>query len=216
MVATEPLDQEFWQTAGLERRQTFSDMRHLVIYGQRTADDRIAFGGRGAPYHFGSAIKPAFDQDLDVHAVIRSTLIDLFPALEKKRITHPMGRTTRDQPRLAPVGWPRSSEWNRVGGRLCGRRCVDGESRRPDPRRPDPRPRHRTREPPVGGAPVTEMGARADSMDRGQLRIETRRRRGPSGRENRAPVAQGGAVGTTDRVVTRTRVSWFARSAARR
>ena len=37
------------------RRETFSDHRHLIIYGQRTADDRLAFGGRGAPYHFGLA-----------------------------------------------------------------------------------------------------------------------------------------------------------------
>lgn len=91
MVATEPLGEEFWAGAGLERRQTFSDMRHLVIYGQRTADDRIAFGGRGAPYHFGSAIAPRFDRDADVHAAIRSTLVDLFPALEHTEITHAWG-----------------------------------------------------------------------------------------------------------------------------
>jgi len=91
MVATEPLDREFWASAGLERRQTFSDMRHLVIYGQRTADDRIAFGGRGAPYHFGSAIEPGFDRDANVHRAIRSTLVDLFPALEHSEITHAWG-----------------------------------------------------------------------------------------------------------------------------
>ena len=34
----------------------------MIIYGQRTADGRIAFGGRGAPYHFGSRIDPAFDR----------------------------------------------------------------------------------------------------------------------------------------------------------
>ena len=39
---------------GLRRRETFTDHRHLIIYGQRTADDRLVFGGRGAPYHFGS------------------------------------------------------------------------------------------------------------------------------------------------------------------
>jgi glycine/D-amino acid oxidase-like deaminating enzyme len=91
MIATEPLEEAFWKEAGLARRQTFSDMRHLVIYGQRTADDRIAFGGRGAPYHFGSSIKPAFDQDHKVHRAIRSTLVELFPALEDARITHTWG-----------------------------------------------------------------------------------------------------------------------------
>ena len=38
--------------------ESFSDHRRLIIYGQRTADDRLAFGGRGAPYHFGSSVRP--------------------------------------------------------------------------------------------------------------------------------------------------------------
>ncbi len=58
MLATEPLPDAVWQQIGLADRQTFSDFRHLIIYGQRTADGRLAFGGRGAPYHFGSSIKP--------------------------------------------------------------------------------------------------------------------------------------------------------------
>lgn len=45
MIATEPLPASFWASAGLARRETFSDHRHLIIYGQRTADDRLAFGG---------------------------------------------------------------------------------------------------------------------------------------------------------------------------
>ena len=56
MVATPPLPTSFWDEVGLADRETFSDFRHLIIYGQRTADDRLAFGGRGAPYHFGSQI----------------------------------------------------------------------------------------------------------------------------------------------------------------
>ena len=48
----------------LEQRETFSDHRHLIIYGQRTGDGRLVFGGRGAPYHLGSRIRP--DYDLDV------------------------------------------------------------------------------------------------------------------------------------------------------
>ena len=54
MVATEPLPDDVWARIGLAQRETFSDHRHLIIYGQRTADGRLAFGGRGAPYHFGS------------------------------------------------------------------------------------------------------------------------------------------------------------------
>lgn len=91
MVATEPLPEAFWASAGLADRQTFSDKRHLRIYGQRTADGRIAFGGRGAPYHFGSRVLPRFDRDGRVHPMLERILLDLFPALAGVRFTHHWG-----------------------------------------------------------------------------------------------------------------------------
>jgi len=91
MIATEPLSDELWGRIGLAERQTFSDFRHLVIYGQRTADGRLAFGGRGAPYHFGSAIEPGFDRDRRVHQALQATLVELFPMLADTAITHRWG-----------------------------------------------------------------------------------------------------------------------------
>lgn len=97
MVATEPLPASFWDGsestpgAGLARGETFSDARHLVIYGQRTADDRLAFGGRGAPYHYGSRIDPAFDHSDQVFTALRGTLIDLFPSLREYSFSHAWG-----------------------------------------------------------------------------------------------------------------------------
>jgi glycine/D-amino acid oxidase-like deaminating enzyme len=82
MIATEPLSQPFWDEAGFRRYETFADDRHLTIYGQRTNDDRIAFGGRGAPYHFGSTVEERFDHDPKVFHVLESTLRELFPSLE--------------------------------------------------------------------------------------------------------------------------------------
>ena len=81
----------FWDRAGLARRETFADHRHLVIYGQRTEDGRMAFGGRGAPYHFGSAIRSDYDRDAGVHEALRHTLVDLFPDLADAAITHRWG-----------------------------------------------------------------------------------------------------------------------------
>jgi glycine/D-amino acid oxidase-like deaminating enzyme len=101
MVATEPLGPEFWSEAGLEGRATFADHRHMIIYGQRTADGRIAFGGRGAPYHYGSAVCAQFDREPTVHALLRATLTDLFPALAGARFTHAWG---------GPLGIPR--DWH--------------------------------------------------------------------------------------------------------
>ncbi|MDF1595468.1 MAG: FAD-binding oxidoreductase [Acidimicrobiia bacterium] len=91
MVATEPLGDDRWAEIGLSDRQTFSDDRHMVIYGQRTADGRIAFGGRGAPYGFGSRIDPAIEQRSRIHDRIVASLVELFPVLEGIGITHRWG-----------------------------------------------------------------------------------------------------------------------------
>ena len=78
MVATEPLPAADWERIGLARRETFTDERRLIVYGQRTADDRLAFGGRGAPYHFGSRVRPAYDRVPSVFAALRRTLTEMF------------------------------------------------------------------------------------------------------------------------------------------
>jgi glycine/D-amino acid oxidase-like deaminating enzyme len=91
MIATEPLPDATWDQIGLGERETFSDFRHLIIYGQRTADGRLAFGGRGAPYHFGSRVAPSYDRVPRVFAALRATLIELFPSLQDVAITHRWG-----------------------------------------------------------------------------------------------------------------------------
>lgn len=91
MLATEPLPDAVWQDVGLGQRETFSDGRRLIIYGQRTADGRLAFGGRGAPYHFGSRISPEQDRDPAVHAALWRVLTDLFPAVAGASVTHTWG-----------------------------------------------------------------------------------------------------------------------------
>jgi glycine/D-amino acid oxidase-like deaminating enzyme len=91
MIATEPLPAEVWDEIGLHRRETFADLRHMRIYGQRTADDRFAFGGRGAPYHFASRTRPDFDRNERVHSLLRDVLVDLFPAVGPYEVTHRWG-----------------------------------------------------------------------------------------------------------------------------
>jgi glycine/D-amino acid oxidase-like deaminating enzyme len=91
MVATEPLPDAVWDEIGLAGRPTFSDGRHVIVYGQRTADGRLAFGGRGAPYHFGSRVGPAHDEEPRVFARLRQTLHDLLPQVGDARFTHAWG-----------------------------------------------------------------------------------------------------------------------------
>ena len=91
MIATEPLDSALWDEVGLADRQTFGDLRHLVIYGQRTADGRIAFGGRGAPYDYGSRIRRNADFEAAAFAPVRGALLELFPQLSDVTISHRWG-----------------------------------------------------------------------------------------------------------------------------
>ena len=91
MIATEPLSDATWKEIGLGERETFSDKRHLRIYGQRTKDGRFAFGGRGAPYHYGSRVSPDFDMDAGVHEMLRGILRDLFPVIKDVEFTHAWG-----------------------------------------------------------------------------------------------------------------------------
>ncbi|WP_229662060.1 NAD(P)/FAD-dependent oxidoreductase [Agromyces bauzanensis] len=91
MIATGPLPDEVWEEIGIEHGHTFSDYRHLLVYGQRTADNRFAFGGRGARYHWGSAVDPAFERVERVFEHLHHALRELFPAARDTRITHRWG-----------------------------------------------------------------------------------------------------------------------------
>lgn len=101
IVATEPLDEQTLAAVGLADRPTFGDHRHVICYGQRTADGRIVFGGRGAPYHFGSSTQPSFDREPKVFDSLRDNLIGMFPALAGAKFTHSWG---------GPLGVPR--DWH--------------------------------------------------------------------------------------------------------
>lgn len=91
MLATEPLSEAQWASIGLADREVWGDHGHVVIYGQRTVDDRIAFGGRGAPYHFGSAIRAQFDHEERVFDDLTRVLHTILPQLECVQITHTWG-----------------------------------------------------------------------------------------------------------------------------
>lgn len=135
MVATEPLGDTTLSSIGLSDRPTFSDGRHLIIYGQRTADGRLAFGGRGAPYHFGSRIRPSYDVEPRVFDDLRRVLRELLPQLGDVQFTHQWGGClgiARDW--AASVGLDRATGLGWAGGyvgdgvattNLAGRTLAD-------------------------------------------------------------------------------------------
>lgn len=135
MIATEPLSEDTWAHIGLAKRETFADYRNLIIYGQRTADNRFAFGGRGAPYHFGSTIKPEYDRYPKVHDSLIDVVTELFPAAKGAAVTHrwggPLG-IARDW--MASVGLDKTTGLAWAGGyvgdgvgttNLAGRTLAD-------------------------------------------------------------------------------------------
>lgn len=102
MIATAPLPDSVWDELKIAHGQTFSDGRNLIIYGQRTADNRFAFGGRGARYHWDSAIKPEYDRVESVFLHLTRTLREMFPQIaDQIVVTHRWG---------GPLGVPR--DWH--------------------------------------------------------------------------------------------------------
>jgi glycine/D-amino acid oxidase-like deaminating enzyme len=135
MLATEPLNERTWSAIGWDGCETVADQRHLFTYAQRTADGRIAIGGRGAGYRMGSAIRAGDERPPAVHAAIERTLRAWFPATAEAAITHRWGGVF-----AVPRDWSMSIEFDRATGlaragglaghgvvasSLCGRTLAD-------------------------------------------------------------------------------------------
>ena len=119
IVLTEPLGESQWERIGWHRRECLCSFRLTVDYLTRTADGRILFGGRGAPYHFGSGIADPFDHDAATHAMLQAMTRDWFPGLEQVRFTHAWGG-----PIGVPRDWTPSISWDPKTGIAAARGYV--------------------------------------------------------------------------------------------
>jgi glycine/D-amino acid oxidase-like deaminating enzyme len=88
MVVTEPLSDAAWQEIGWNGLETLSDEAHAYIYAQRTADGRIAIGGRGVPYRYGSAVDDRGETSPATVEALRMILGRLFPAAATAGLEH--------------------------------------------------------------------------------------------------------------------------------
>ena len=91
ITLTEPLTEEQWERIGWHARECVASCRLSVDYLQRTADGRILFGGRGAPYRLGSRIRDAYDRHGPTHELLRGLARRWFPALRGTSFTHAWG-----------------------------------------------------------------------------------------------------------------------------
>ena len=87
-IITEPLSADVWAKIGWQGYEIMGDFAHSYCYCQRSPDGRIAFGGRGTPYRFGSGIDASGRPDPATIATLTARLHRLFPATRTARIDH--------------------------------------------------------------------------------------------------------------------------------
>jgi glycine/D-amino acid oxidase-like deaminating enzyme len=101
IVLTEPVAEDRWAGIGWADREVVASTRLSIDYLSRTEDGRILFGGRGAPYRFGSPIRPQYDLHPPTHERLRAFVREWFPSLADVRFSHAWG---------GPLGMPR--DWH--------------------------------------------------------------------------------------------------------
>jgi glycine/D-amino acid oxidase-like deaminating enzyme len=88
MIVTEPLPAEAWRQIGWNGAETIGDGAHVYAYLQRTRDGRIAIGGRGVPYRYGSRTDGRGDTAQRTVASLRAKLAAMFPTAADAEIAH--------------------------------------------------------------------------------------------------------------------------------
>ncbi|HST33803.1 MAG TPA: FAD-binding oxidoreductase [Solirubrobacteraceae bacterium] len=88
MIVTEPLGPEVWEAIGWDGAEVLEDNAHVFVYLQRTADGRIAIGGRGVPYRFGSRTDRDGATARATVEQLREKLHAMFPATAGARLDH--------------------------------------------------------------------------------------------------------------------------------
>jgi glycine/D-amino acid oxidase-like deaminating enzyme len=80
MIVTDPLDDDRWAQIGWDQAELVGDLAHAYMYAQRTADGRIALGGRGIPYRFGSRTDRSGQTQAATVRQLTTILHAMFPA----------------------------------------------------------------------------------------------------------------------------------------
>jgi glycine/D-amino acid oxidase-like deaminating enzyme len=88
MIVTEPLPPTAWEQIGWSGQEAMGDGANVYVYLQRTADGRIAIGGRGVPYRYGSRTDGAGDTARSTVAGLHSKLLEMFPAAAGAKLDH--------------------------------------------------------------------------------------------------------------------------------
>ena len=115
MVATAPLSPQQWSEIGMSKGMTVKDKHHLFFYAQRTSDDRLVIGGRGAPYSLRAPMAESRETNADVRDRLCRTIATNFPAAASVPVTHHWGGTLG-----VPRDWCMSVSMDRTGVATAG------------------------------------------------------------------------------------------------
>lgn len=88
LIITAPLPPEVWDEIGWAGREVLGDQAHAYMYAQRTADDRIAIGGRGVPYRYASRTDADGVTHASTVAALREILTRFWPMTRPYAIDH--------------------------------------------------------------------------------------------------------------------------------
>jgi glycine/D-amino acid oxidase-like deaminating enzyme len=134
-IVTEPLPQATWDRIGWQGGEIVGDFAHLYCYCQRARDGRIAVGGRGTPYRFGSRLDREGRPDAATVRRLARVLHRHFPAAQGARIAHAWcGVLGVPRDWCAAVGFDRNTGIGWAGGyvgvgvstsNLAGRTLAD-------------------------------------------------------------------------------------------
>ena len=134
MIVTAPLGAAVWERIGWDGAETLRDAAHVYCYLQRTADGRIAIGGRGVPVPLRLAHRPPRrDRAARPSNELRARLTRLFPGSATSRLDHAWAGVLGVARDWCPsVGADPAT--GIAGRRLRRRRRLDRQPRRPHAR----------------------------------------------------------------------------------
>jgi glycine/D-amino acid oxidase-like deaminating enzyme len=90
-MVSEPLSDDQLGRVGWPGREGFEDKRNYITIGRPTAENRILFGGRLAPYFLGNDMNVRHMRNPAVHGELREAFDQFFPAWKDVRFTHAYG-----------------------------------------------------------------------------------------------------------------------------
>lgn len=88
ILMSEPLSEEQWAKIGWNGYELLGDASHAYCYAQRTREGRIAMGGRGVPYRYGSATDIRGQTQQETIDKLHAILMRLLPQTRGLKMDH--------------------------------------------------------------------------------------------------------------------------------